>query len=125
MAVFFCFNQYCPDVFMFFMSRSMRPVSTINRPAIYPLAKRQPNVVLQLRRADSGPRLDDGGAKAQPAMVLISKRLRKRSYGFKSHLTDWEKPGIKPGPTWFTGPGLQGKCYRRRNNLVCGRVRWL
>ena len=48
--------------------------------------------------ADSGPRLDDGWAKAQPAVVLILKCFRKRGHGFKSHPTDWEKPGIKPGP---------------------------
>ena len=29
---------------------------------------------------------------AQPAVVLILKCLRKRSHGFKSHPTDWEKP---------------------------------
>ena len=41
----------------------------------------------------------NGLAKAQPAVVLILKRVRKRGYGFKSHLTDREKPGIKnPGP---------------------------
>ena len=40
-------------------------------------------------------------------MVLILKRFRKRGHGFKSHSTDWEKPGIKPGP-----PGLQDTCYR-------------
>ena len=92
---------------MVFMSRSTRLVSTINRATIGPLAKRHPNGVSLLRRADSGPRLDDGWAKAQPAVVLISKRLRKRGHGFKSHPTDWEKPGIKPGPlaykTYATG----------------------
>ena len=105
---------------MVFMSRSTRTVSTINRATIGPLAKRHPNFVSLLRRADSGARLDDGWAKAQPAVVLILKRLRKRGQGFKSHPADWEKPGIKPGP-----PGLQGICYRRRNSLVYGRVPWL
>ena len=40
--------------------------------------------------------------KAQPAVCLILKRLRRRSHGLKSHPTDWEKPGIKPAI-----PGLQ------------------
>ena len=79
-----------------------RQVSTINWATIGPLAKRHPNVVSLLRRADSSPRLDDGWAKAQPAVVLILKRLRKRGQGFKSHPTDWEKPGIKLGGPWFT-----------------------
>ena len=34
--------------------------------------------------------------KAQPAVVLVLKRLRRRGNGLKSHPTDWEKPGIKP-----------------------------
>ena len=32
--------------------------------------------------------------KAQPALVLVLKRLRKRGNSLKSHPTDWEKPGI-------------------------------
>ena len=40
--------------------------------------------------------------KAQPAVVLVFKRLRRRGNGFKSHPTDWEKPGIEPAT-----PGLQ------------------
>ena len=40
--------------------------------------------------------------KAQPAVVMVLKRLRGRGNGFKSHPTDWEKPGIKPAT-----PGLQ------------------
>ena len=34
--------------------------------------------------------------KAQPAVVLVLKRLRRRGNSFKSHPTDWEKPGIEP-----------------------------
>ena len=30
--------------------------------------------------------------KAQPAVVLVLKRLRRRGNGLKSHPTDWEKP---------------------------------
>ena len=33
--------------------------------------------------------------KAQPAVVLVLKRLRRRDHGLKSHPTDWEKPGIE------------------------------
>ena len=32
--------------------------------------------------------------KAQPAVVLVLKRLRRQGNGLKSHPTDWEKPGI-------------------------------
>ena len=40
--------------------------------------------------------------KAQPAIVLVLKRLRRRGNSLKSHPTDWEKPGIEPAT-----PGLQ------------------
>ena len=40
--------------------------------------------------------------KAQPAVVLVLKRLRRRGHGLKSHPTDWEMPGIEPAT-----PGLQ------------------
>ena len=40
--------------------------------------------------------------KAQPAVVLVLKRLSRRGNGLKSHPTDWEKPGIEPAT-----PGLQ------------------
>ena len=40
--------------------------------------------------------------KAEPAVVLVLKRLRRRGNGLKSHPTDWEKPGIEPAT-----PGLQ------------------
>ena len=40
--------------------------------------------------------------KAQPAVVLVLKRLRRWSNGLKSHPTDWEKPRIEPAT-----PGLQ------------------
>ena len=31
--------------------------------------------------------------KAQPTVVLVLKRLRRRGNSLKSHPTDWEKPG--------------------------------
>ena len=42
--------------------------------------------------------------KAQPAVVLVLKRLRRLGNGLKSHPTDCEKPGIEPAT-----PGLQDK----------------
>ena len=41
--------------------------------------------------------------KAQPAVVLVLKCLRRRGNSLKSHPTDWEKQGIEPPAT----PGLQ------------------
>ena len=41
--------------------------------------------------------------KAQTAVVLVLKRLRRRGNGLKSHPTDWKKLGIEPAT-----PGLQG-----------------
>ena len=43
-----------------------------------------------------------GIPKAQPAVVLVLKRLRRRGNALKFHPTDWEKPGIEPAT-----PGLQ------------------
>ena len=40
--------------------------------------------------------------KAQPAAVLVLKRLRRRGNRLKYLPTDWEKPGIEPAT-----PGLQ------------------
>ena len=45
--------------------------------------------------------------KAQPAEVLVLKRLRRRGNGLKSLPTDWEKPGIEPAT-----PGLQDMSLR-------------
>ena len=65
--------------------------------------------------------------KAQPAVVLVLKRLRRRDNGLKSHPTDWEKPGIEPAT-----PGLQGIALIHYNTgasnhslYFCGRVPWL
>ena len=53
--------------------------------------------------------------KAQPAVVLFLKHLRRQGGGGfglmshpteKSHLKDWVKPGIEPAT-----PGLQDKVY--------------
>ena len=54
--------------------------------------------------------------KAQPAVVLVLKRLRRRGNGLKSHPTDWEKPGIEPAT-----PGLQdiGLSPTPRRLLIC------
>ena len=39
--------------------------------------------------------------KAQPAVVLVLKRLRRRDNGLKSHPTDWKTPGIEPATPGF------------------------
>ena len=44
--------------------------------------------------------------KAQPAVVLVLKRLRRGGHGLKSHPTDWEKPGIEPATLGFQDIGL-------------------
>ena len=41
--------------------------------------------------------------KAQPAVVLVLKRLRRRDNGLRSHPTDWEKPGIEPATLFYAG----------------------
>ena len=35
-------------------------------------------------------------SKAQKAVVLVLKRLKRRGNGLKSHPTEWEKPGMEP-----------------------------
>ena len=50
--------------------------------------------------------------KAQLAVVLVLKRLRRRVHGLKSHPTDWEKPGIEPA-----APGLQDIGLRHSNQV--------
>ena len=42
--------------------------------------------------------------KAQSAVVLVLKHLRRRGHCLKSHPTDWERPGIEPAI-----PGLQDR----------------
>ena len=44
--------------------------------------------------------------KAQRAVVLVLKRLRRRGNSLKSHLTDWEKPGIEPATSGLQDIGL-------------------
>ena len=59
--------------------------------------------------------------KAQPAVVLVLKRLRRRGNGLKSHPTDWEKPGIEPATPGLQDIGLSPIPWR----LFCGRFPWL
>ena len=47
--------------------------------------------------------------KAQSAVVLVLKRLRRRHNSLKSHPTDWEKPGIEPAVTYR--PNLSRMLY--------------
>ena len=50
---------------------------------------------------------------AQPEVVLVLKRLRRQGHGLKSHQTDWEKPGIKPGT-----PGFKSALFIFFNDLL-------
>ena len=54
--------------------------------------------------------------KAQPAVVLVLKRLRRRGNGLKSHPTDWEKPGVEPATPGLQNIGLSPTQWRRRNS---------
>ena len=56
--------------------------------------------------------------KAQPAVVLVLKRLRRRGNGLKSHLTDWEKLRIKPATPALQDIGLSPTPRR----LMCLKV---
>ena len=49
---------------------------------------------------------------AQPAVVLVLKRLRRQDNGLKSHPTDWEKPGIEPATPGLQDIGLSPKPQR-------------
>ena len=54
--------------------------------------------------------------KAQPAVILVLKRFRRRGNGLKTHLNDWEKPEIEPAT-----PDLQGICLSptpRRQGII-------
>ena len=44
--------------------------------------------------------------KAQQAVVLVLKRLRRRGNSLKSHPTGWENPGIEPATPGFQDIGL-------------------
>ena len=59
--------------------------------------------------------------KAQPAVVLVLKRLRRRDNSLKSHQTDWEKPGIEPATLGLQDIGLSPitmncECSKSRDN---------
>ena len=43
------------------------------------------------------------------------KASQKSGHGFKSHPTDWEKPGIKPATPGLRDIGLSPTPRRRRN----------
>ena len=64
--------------------------------------------------------------KAQSAVVLVLKRLRRRGNSLKSHPTDWEKPGIEPATPGLQDIGLSPTPPRRTIGIYfCGRVPWL
>ena len=52
--------------------------------------------------------------KAQLAVALVLKRLRRRGNGFKSHPTDWEKPGVEPETPSLQDIGLSPTPRRQR-----------
>ena len=53
--------------------------------------------------------------KAQPAVVLVLKRLKRRGNGLKSHPTDWEKQGVEPATPGLQNIGLSPTPWGRRN----------
>ena len=55
---------------------------------------------------------------AQPAVVLVLKRLRRWGNSLKSHPADWEKPGIKPATPGLQDIGLSPT--PRRLPFMCG-----
>ena len=59
--------------------------------------------------------------KAQPAVVLVLKRLRRRGNGLKSHPTDWEKPGIEPATPGLEDIGLSHHKFwaHKRRGFLC------
>ena len=54
--------------------------------------------------------------KAQPAVVLILKRLRRRGHSLKSRPTDWERPGIGTET-----PGLQDR-FIPYTTAACAKI---
>ena len=54
--------------------------------------------------------------KAQPAVVLVLKCLRRPGNGLKSHPIDWEKPGVEPATPGLQNIGLSTTPRRRRNS---------
>ena len=57
--------------------------------------------------------------KAQPAVVLGLKRLRRRGNGLKSHPTDWEKPGNEPATPGLQDIGLSPTPRRLYTYVLC------
>ena len=50
---------------------------------------------------------------AQPAVVLVSERLRRWDNSLKSHPTDWEKQGIEPATPGLQDIGLSPTCQEK------------
>ena len=63
--------------------------------------------------------------KAQPAVVLVLKRLRRRGNGLKSHPTDWEKPGIEPATPGLQDIGLSPTPRRLHYNFFFVAFPWV
>ena len=58
--------------------------------------------------------------KAQPAVVLVLKRLRRLGNGLTSHPTDLEKPGIEPATPGLQDIGLSPTPRRLKNIFQSG-----
>ena len=66
--------------------------------------------------------------KAQPAVVLKIKHIKRRCHSLKSHLTDWEKPGIEPATPDLQGIGLSPTLFvdfLRRNQFCLVGLRFV
>ena len=60
--------------------------------------------------------------KAQPAVVLVLKRLRRRGNSLKSRPTDWEKPGIEPATPDLQNIGLSPtprRLLKKKKKKIC------
>ena len=56
--------------------------------------------------------------KAQPAVVLILKRLRRWGHSLNTHPTDWENQGIEPATLGLQGISLSPTPWRRVTILL-------
>ena len=60
--------------------------------------------------------------KAQPVVVLVLQRLRRRGNGLKSHPTDWEKPWIEPATPGLQDIGLSPTPRRLLKSVIMNEV---
>ena len=60
--------------------------------------------------------------KAQLAVFLVLKRLRRRGNSLKSYPTDWEKPGIEPATPGLQDIGLSPTPRRLQNSVTLKKI---